>query len=45
MNETDKKVTQNFCLGDTIRLQRSQGVCLGIGVGKRGGGGGAAAHL
>lgn len=45
MNETDKKVTQNFCLGDTIRLQRSQGVCLGIGVGKRGGGGGGSAPL
>lgn len=37
MNETNIKVTQNFCLGDTIRLQRSQGVCLGIGVGKGGG--------
>ena len=47
MNETNIKVTQNFCLGDTIkidhreniRIQRSQGVCLGIGVGKGGGGG------
>lgn len=46
MNETNKKVTQNFCFGDTIkidhreniRIQRSQGICLGIGVGKRGGG-------
>lgn len=45
MNETNKKVTQNFYLGDTIRLQRSQGVCLGIGVGKRGGGGGGSAPL
>ena len=52
MNETNIKVTQNFCFGDTIkidhreniRIQRSQGVCLGIGVGKRGGGGNSYKH-